>query len=110
MKSQYKLVVVTPFNDYQRGDEITDQSVIDNILDAEHEMHHHESHVRRVTLENQDQDKNKPDLKEEDKNLTLSTIKDESLSPDEFEDQTQSQDQKQDLKISTIKDKDANKK
>jgi hypothetical protein len=48
MTQTYKLVVVSPFNDYKRGDEITDQEVVKNILDKDHEHHSFDAHVRRV--------------------------------------------------------------
>lgn len=35
----YSLVVVQPFGDYKRGDKITDQSKIQQILDVQHEDH-----------------------------------------------------------------------
>lgn len=50
MNPQYKLVVVTPFNDYKRGDAIIDQAIVSAILDVTHEMHVYDANVRRVAL------------------------------------------------------------
>lgn len=34
-----KLIVITPFADYQRGDEITDPDTVRAILESEHAAH-----------------------------------------------------------------------
>lgn len=47
----YKLVVILPFENYQRGDEITDQELIKQILDVNHEKHAYDAHVRKVALQ-----------------------------------------------------------
>lgn len=46
--SNYKLIVVSPFNDFKKGDQIMDASIIDKILDPSHEMHEHDGKCRRV--------------------------------------------------------------
>lgn len=46
--SAYKLVVVDPFENYKRGDEIYDPFIVSNILNANHDMHCYDRHVRRV--------------------------------------------------------------
>ena len=46
----YKLVVVDPFDNYKRGDQILDQNIVKNILNTEHDMHSYDRHVRRVSL------------------------------------------------------------
>lgn len=51
MKTAYKLVVVSPFGDYRRGDVIYDRKVVDAILDTNNlEMHQLDQNVRRVPL------------------------------------------------------------
>lgn len=42
---KYKLVVVIPFDNYQRGDEITDPTIIEEVLK------YHESYVVKVIKE-----------------------------------------------------------
>lgn len=46
----YKLVVVDPFENYKRGDQIFDQDIINKILDEKNEMHAYDRNVRRVLL------------------------------------------------------------
>jgi hypothetical protein len=46
----FKLVVIDPFENYKRGDQIMDQKLINNILDPESEIHHYERHTRRVLM------------------------------------------------------------
>ena len=46
----YKLVVVDPFDNYRRGDQIFDQDIISQILDEKNEMHVYDRNVRRVLL------------------------------------------------------------
>lgn len=51
MTAKYKLMVVNPFENYKRGDEIVDQEVVNKILDVNNsEFHGYEPHVRRVLL------------------------------------------------------------
>lgn len=48
--SAYKLVVVDPFENYKRGDQIIDPKIVKNICDDTHDMHHYDRHVRRVMM------------------------------------------------------------
>lgn len=48
--SAYKLVVVQPFDSYQRGYIIYDQAIVNAILDPKNKNHHNEQHVRKVPL------------------------------------------------------------
>lgn len=51
MTTPYHLVVVSPFGQYQRGDIITDETMVQAILDVNNaEMHPFEAHVRRVLV------------------------------------------------------------
>lgn len=46
----FKLVVVDPFENYKRGDQITDEQLINNILNPDSDIHHYERHTRRVLM------------------------------------------------------------
>ena len=48
MYDKFNLIVVNPFNDYQRGSYITDSEIIKSILDPSSESHHFAQYVRRV--------------------------------------------------------------
>jgi hypothetical protein len=47
----YKLIVAIPFGDYKRGDTITDQTIVNQILDESNaEMHGYDGNVRKIAL------------------------------------------------------------
>lgn len=81
----YKLVVVSPFNDYKAGDQIYDEKIVRHILDKEHQMHEHDDKCRKVfksEIEKQmyvsDAPENKAPLesvKSEDAQVKIETIK-----------------------------------
>lgn len=48
MSHEYNLTVVIPFHDYQRGSIITDQEIVKNILDPNHEYHPYIHNVRKT--------------------------------------------------------------
>lgn len=48
--SAYKLVVVNPFENYKRGDQILDPEIVKKICDEKDPMHEYERFVRRVML------------------------------------------------------------
>jgi hypothetical protein len=48
MSNDIKLVVVHPFGQFSKGDEITDKDFIKEILDETHENHYINSHVVKV--------------------------------------------------------------
>lgn len=48
--SDYKLVVMSPFNNYRRGSEIRDQVIVNSILDKSNSMHSFSANCRKVKL------------------------------------------------------------
>lgn len=92
MKTAYKLVVVSPFGDYRKGDVIYDRKVVDAILDQNNkEAHQLENSVRRVPLSLEELDivlkqqmAEKVDAPVENVNVHLSSVSDNS-SPEIFE-------------------------
>lgn len=46
----YKLVVVSPFESFKRGDLIYDQDLVEKICNPKSELHEYERNVRRVLM------------------------------------------------------------
>lgn len=54
MTKRFHFVVTAPFDDYQRGEVITDTEVIKNIEDPDHDMHAKHPSVRRINASESD--------------------------------------------------------